>query len=161
MGILAYFFIKTKVGEYCVGYGFYPYGNTKSLRPYFFYALLRPYFYLFMGEVPQSVGYHTYYIMSDRSGRLDTILTHLIPLPNIWTTTSKHQPNQQKCPKNPKKCWFLTVFCCLRRIFHPPQKSGATLLRKGSFGVIRIKARILGLIGVAKRTNRYIMCTVR
>ena len=77
MGILLSFFIKTKVGEYCTGYGFYPYGNTKSLRPYFFYALLRPYFYLFMGEVPQSVGYHTYYIMSDRSGRLVTILTRL------------------------------------------------------------------------------------
>ena len=74
---ISVFFIKTKVGEYCTGYGFYPYGNTKSLRPYFFYALLRPYFYLFMGEVPQSVGYHTYYIMSDRSGRLVTILTRL------------------------------------------------------------------------------------
>ena len=74
---ISVFFIKTKVGEYCIGYGFYPYGNTKSLRPYFFYALLRPYFYLFMGEVPQSVGYHTYYIMSDRSGRLVTILTRL------------------------------------------------------------------------------------
>ena len=76
-GYIIVFFIKTKVGEYCIGYGFYPYGNTKSLRPYFFYALLRPYFYLFMGEVPQSVGYHTYYIMSDRSGRLVTILTRL------------------------------------------------------------------------------------
>ena len=33
---ISVFFIKTKVGEYCTGYGFYPYGNTKSLRPYFF-----------------------------------------------------------------------------------------------------------------------------
>ena len=74
---ISVFFIITKVGEYWTGYGFYPYGNTKSLRPYFFYALLRPYFYLFMGEVPQSVGYHTYYIMSDRSGRLVTILIRL------------------------------------------------------------------------------------
>ena len=87
---ISVFFIKTKVGEYCTGYGFYPYGNTKSLRPYFFYALLRPYFYLFMGEVPQSVGYHTYFIISDRSGRLVTLLAllcALLPLPNIWTTT--------------------------------------------------------------------------